>query len=83
MVGRIPRASHGRMNLRIELGRAHLSPEDAARLGAGSAVSLDALVDEPVDIILEGRLVARGEVLVFEGSFCVRVTELIGGPRAA
>jgi flagellar motor switch protein FliN len=77
MIDRLRRTRRAQLELRVELGRAHLPPEDAGLLAPGSVVSLDTLVDQPVDIVIEGRLVARGEVLVMDGSFCVRVTELV------
>jgi flagellar motor switch protein FliN len=65
------------LELCIELGRAHVPHEQAAALGKGSVVTLEALVDQAVDIKAGGRLIARGEVIELDGSFCVRVTELI------
>jgi flagellar motor switch protein FliN/FliY len=46
-------------------------------------VSLETLVDEPVDIVVESQIVARGEVLVLDGCFCIRVTELVAKRGAA
>lgn len=77
MIDRNRHAPGEQTDLTIELGRARLPVYEAAKLGQGSIVSLDALVDEPVDIRVEGRLVAKGEVLMLDGTFCVRVTELI------
>jgi flagellar motor switch protein FliN/FliY len=71
------------VKLTIELGRARLAREEADKLGPASVVSLEALVDEPVDILVDGRLVPRGEVLVLDGSFCIRVTKLIARKKAA
>jgi flagellar motor switch protein FliN/FliY len=42
-------------------------------------VTLDKLAGDPVDIIVNGRLIARGEVLVLNDNFCVRVAELVAG----
>lgn len=67
------------MDLWIELGRTRLPSSEAAGLGPRSLVSLEALVDEPVDILIAGRLVARGEVLELDGNYCIRVTEMIAG----
>jgi flagellar motor switch protein FliN/FliY len=77
MIDRLRRARDVQLELRIELGRAQMPADKAALLAPGSVVSLDTLVDQPVDIAIEGRLVARGEVLELDGSFCVRVTELV------
>ena len=45
----------------------------------GSVVALDKLAGDPVDIFVNGRLIARGEVLVLNDNFCVRVAELVSG----
>jgi flagellar motor switch protein FliN/FliY len=82
MVDRMP-SPRGDRNLRIELGRVRLPWEQVAKLGPGSVVSLEALVDEPVDIVVESQIVARGEVLVLDGCFCIRVTELVAKRDAA
>ncbi len=71
------------LDLRIELGRTYMYPEDILRLRRGSVVPLDKLVGDPVDIYANGRLIARGEVLVLNYNFCVRVTELISGTNVA
>jgi flagellar motor switch protein FliN/FliY len=67
------------LDLRIELGRTHMYLEDVLRLGKGAVVPLDKLAGDPVDIYVNGRLIARGEVLVLNDNFCVRVAELISG----
>jgi flagellar motor switch protein FliN/FliY len=66
------------LDLKIELGRTRLNLEEILQLRCGSVVTLDKLAGDPVDIIVNGRLVARGEVLVLNDNFCVRVAELIG-----
>jgi len=71
------------LDLRIELGRTHMYLEDVLKLRRGSVVPLDKLAGDPVDIFVNGRLIARGEVLVLNDSFCVRVAELIAGARPA
>lgn len=65
------------LDLRIELGRTHMYLEDVLKLRRGSVVSLDKLAGDPVDVYVNGRLVARGEVLVLNNNFSVRVAELI------
>jgi len=67
------------LDLRIELGRTHMYLEDVLKLCKGSVVPLDKLAGDPVDIYVNGRLIARGEVLVLSDNFCVRVAELIAG----
>ncbi|HYW81117.1 MAG TPA: flagellar motor switch protein FliN [Thermoguttaceae bacterium] len=67
------------LDLKIELGRTHMYLEDVLKLRKGSVVPLDKLAGDPVDIFVNGRLIARGEVLVLNDNFCVRVAELIAG----
>jgi flagellar motor switch protein FliN len=71
------------LDLKIELGRTHMQLEDVLRLRRGAVVALDKLAGDPVDVFVNGRLIARGEVLVLNDNFCVRVTELIVGEAAA
>ena len=70
------------LDLKIELGRTHMQLEDVLRLKQGAVVTLDKLAGDPVDIYANGRLIARGEVLVLNDNFCVRVAELIAGESA-
>jgi len=65
------------LDLRIELGRTELLIEEVLALKEGSVVPLDKLAGDPVDILVNGRLVARGEVLVLNDNFCVRVAEIL------
>lgn len=67
------------LDLKIELGRTQMYLEDVLKLRKGSVVPLDKLAGDPVDIFVNGRLIARGEVLVLNDNFCVRVAELIAG----
>ena len=71
------------LDLKIELGRTHMHLEDVLRLRQGAVVTLDKLAGDPVDIYANGRLIARGEVLVLNDNFCVRVAELITAEAAA
>jgi flagellar motor switch protein FliN/FliY len=69
------------MNVKIELGRARMLVEDVLKLGEGSVVELDKLAGDPVDVFVNDRLVARGEVLVLNDNFCVRVNEIVAAAR--
>jgi flagellar motor switch protein FliN/FliY len=71
------------LNVKIELGRATMLIEDVLKLGEGSVVELDKLAGDPVDVLVNERLVARGEVLVLNDNFCVRISEIIAGEPAA
>jgi flagellar motor switch protein FliN len=66
------------LDLKIELGRTHMLLEDVLQLRKGSVVTLDKLAGDPVDLYANGRLVARGEILVLNDNFCIRVAELVG-----
>ncbi len=70
------------LELRVELGRTYMNLDEVRRLRHGSVVSLDSLADEPVAIYVNNQLVARGELLVMNGTFCVRVLELVGATLA-
>lgn len=65
------------LQVRVELGRTRMLVEDVLRLGADSVVELDKAAGDPVDVYVNGRHIARGEVLVLNESFCVRVNEII------
>lgn len=65
------------LHVKVELGRAEMLIEDVLRLGAGSVVELDKLAGDPVDVYVNDRLVARGEVLVLNDSFCVRINDIL------
>jgi len=66
------------LNVRIELGRSRMRLEDVLKVGKGTVITLDQLAGEPLDIYVNDRLVARGEVLILHDNFCVRVTEIVG-----
>ena len=65
------------LDVMIELGRTQMLVEDVLRLGEGSVVELDKLAGDPVDVFVNQRLVARGEVLVLNDNFCIRVSEIV------
>ncbi|HRK31029.1 MAG TPA: flagellar motor switch protein FliN [Tepidisphaeraceae bacterium] len=65
------------LNVKIELGRSRMVVEDVLKLAEGSVVELDKLAGDPVDVFVNDRLVARGEVLVLNDNFCVRVNEIV------
>lgn len=61
----------------VELGRTEMLVEDVLKLGPGAVVELDKLAGDPVDIYVNDRHVARGEVLVLNDNFCVRINEIV------
>jgi len=70
------------LDVKIELGRSRMLVEDVLKLTEGSVVELDKLAGDPVDVFVNDRLVARGEVLVLNDNFCVRINEIVAGVRA-
>jgi flagellar motor switch protein FliN len=69
------------MNLTVELGRTRLPVRDVLALGPGAIVELDKLAGEPVDISVNGTCIAKGEVVVVDEKFGVRVTEILSPAR--
>ncbi len=63
-----------------ELGTCKMLVRDILKLGTGSIVELDRLAGGPVDLLVNDRLVARGEVVAIDENFGVRITELIEKP---
>jgi flagellar motor switch protein FliN len=76
-------AAENTLDIRIDLGRARLSPDDARLLRKGSVVSLDRHIEEPVEICAAGRLIGRGNVLVVDGKIAVRLVELLSKEAAS
>ena len=65
------------LQVSVELGRTEMVVEDVLRLAEGSVVELDKLAGDPVDVYVNQRLVARGEVLVLNDNFCIRISEIV------
>ena len=65
------------MQLTVELGRTKMLIKDILGMGEGTIVELDKLVGEPVDLLVNGKLIAKGEVVVIDENFGVRVTDII------
>ena len=66
------------VSLTIELGSCQLPMKEVLQLEAGSVVQLDKPADAPVELSVNGKLIARGEVVVIEDKFGVKITEVIG-----
>ena len=71
------------LDVTIELGRTEMLVEDVLRLASGSVVELDKLAGDPVDVYVNNRLVARGEVLVLNDNFCIRISEILADVQDA
>ena len=65
------------VHLSVQLGRVRLPMRELLALDAGSVVELDRSAESPVDVLVNGTLVARGEVVVVEGEFGVRITSIV------
>ncbi len=65
------------LKVTVELGRTKQSIKEILELGAGSIIELDKLAGEPVDILVNEKLVAEGEVVVIDENFGVRVTDIV------
>lgn len=65
------------LEISVELGRTRLLVNDLLQLGQGSVVELTRLSDEPMDIYVNGKLFARGEVVVVNEKFGVRLTDVV------
>jgi flagellar motor switch protein FliN/FliY len=71
------------VELTVEVGRTHMSLGETMSLGQGSVVTLDRLADKPVDLLVNGRPIARGEVVVIDEQFGLRITEVMGAEAGA
>lgn len=65
------------LRVTVELGRTRMQIRDVLDLGKGSVVELDKLAGEPVDMLVNGKLIAKGEVVVIDENFGIRVTDIV------
>ncbi len=65
------------LEVTVELGRTSKSIKDILDFSPGTIIELDKLAGEPIDVLVNGKFVAKGEVVVIEESFGIRVTEII------
>jgi flagellar motor switch protein FliN/FliY len=70
------------VSLTIELGGCQLPMREVLQLNIGSVVQLDKPADAPVELSINGKLIARGEVVVIEDRFGVKITEVIGNTNS-
>ncbi len=64
------------LNVSLRFGQRQLPLREVLELGSGSVVELDRMVDEPVELLLDGKLIARGEAVIVDGNYGLRVTEI-------
>ena len=65
------------LDVTVELGRTSKSIQDILEFAPGTIIELNKIAGEPIDVLVNGKYVARGEVVVIEESFGVRITEII------
>ena len=66
------------MSITVELGRTRMQLRDVLALVPGAVVELDRTISSPVDVLINGTLLARGEVVVVDDDLGVRITEVVG-----
>jgi flagellar motor switch protein FliN/FliY len=71
------------VELAVEIGRTQMTIRETLALGPGSIVTLNRLAGEPVDLLVNGKPIARGEVVVIDEEFGLRVTEVVASESAA
>lgn len=71
------------VRLTVELGRAQMRLRDVLELGEDSVVMLDRLTDEPLDVMVNGKLIAKGEVIAEGNRFGLRILDVVGQERRA
>ena len=71
------------VRLSVELGRTEMKLKDVLALGPESLVVLDRMTDELLDVLVNGKPIARGEIVSQNGRFALRIVEMIGGEDEA
>lgn len=66
------------LQVQVRMGRAQLNLGSVAQLGSGSVVELNCSVNDPVEIVVNDRVIAEGEIVIVDGNYGVRVTRLAG-----
>ncbi len=66
------------LQLRVEIGHAELLVREVLQLAKGSVVELDRMNGEPADVVVNDRMIAKGEVTVVDGRLAVRIVEILG-----
>jgi flagellar motor switch protein FliN/FliY len=82
-VGDLRRLSAVPVDLSVEMGRTRMTVGETLELRQGSIITLNRMAGEPVDLLVNGTAIARGEVVVIDEQFGLRVTEVLGQIMAA
>jgi flagellar motor switch protein FliN len=64
------------LNVTLRFGQRRLTLREVMELTSGSVIELDRQVDEPVELLLDGKVIARGEAVVIDGNYGLRVTDV-------
>jgi flagellar motor switch protein FliN/FliY len=80
--GDLQRLSAIPVEVSVELGRANMTVGETLELHPGSVVTLNRMAGEPMDMLVNGTPIARGEIVVVDEQFGLRVTEVLGGSGA-
>jgi flagellar motor switch protein FliN/FliY len=81
LAGDLERLHDVPVELAVEIGRTRMTIGETLALGPGSIITLNRLAGEPVDLLVNGKPIARGEVVVIDEEFGLRVTEVVTGRR--
>ena len=71
-----------KLDVRVRVGRAQRSLRSITQLASGSVVELDCSVNDPVEIVVNDRVIAEGEIVIVEGNYGVRITRIAGSEAA-
>src|SRR6476661_7970728 len=77
VAGRLGRINNIEMALTVEIGRTRMSVRDVLSLEPGKIIELDRSAGAPADVLLNGRLIAHGEVVVLDQDYAVRITRIL------
>jgi len=77
IVGKLGRINNVEMSLTVEIGRTRISVRDVLGLEPGAVLELDRSAGAPADVLLNGRLIAHGEIVVIDQDYAVRITKIL------
>jgi flagellar motor switch protein FliN/FliY len=77
VLGKLGRINNVEMSLTVEIGRTRMSVRDVLDLEPGRVIELDRSAGAPADVLLNGRLIARGEIVVVDQDYAVRITKIL------
>jgi flagellar motor switch protein FliN len=81
-LGAAPLLMDVKLPVRVRMGRTKLSLRAITQLGNGSVVELDCSVNHPVEVVVNDRVIAEGEIVIVEGNYGVRITQIAGAAPA-